>query len=164
MRTGVEQPNRVGLVLFWIAVIGAIFLAVIVSMVKSPLLHTLTLEELNQTIWAPAGPMNILWGQVTPLLALVAGIGILIYSRTKGSMVWKFGIGIFVAFIIAFGTSLLGHFRPLFIIGGTLILLLGIGILWLMAKERMALNGSSTTAADFKLVGYVFHFMAAWYI
>jgi hypothetical protein len=81
MRTGVEQPNRVGLVLFWIAVIGAIFLAVIVSMVKSPLLHTLTLEELNQTIWAPAGPMNILWGQVTPLLALVAGIGILLYAH-----------------------------------------------------------------------------------
>jgi hypothetical protein len=133
-------------------------------MVKSPALHTLTLEELNQTIWAPAGPLNILWGVVTPLLALVAGIGVLLYSRARGSTVWKFGIGIFVAFIIGFGTTFLGRFPPLFIIGGTLILLLGIGILWLMAKERMALNGSSTTAADFKLVGYVFHFMAAWYI
>ena len=79
-------------------------------------------------------------------------------------MVWKFGIGIFVAFIIAVGTMFLGHFPLLFIIGGTLILLSGIGILWLMAKERMALNGSSTTAADLKLVGYVFHFMAVWYI
>jgi len=164
MRTSVEQPNRVGLVLFWIAVIGAILLTVIVPIAKAPLLHTLTLEELNQTIWAPAGPINILWGQVTPLLALVAGIGILLYSGTKGSTVWKFGIGIFLAFIIAVGTMFLGHFPLLFIIGGTLILLSGIGILWLMAKERMALKGSSTTAADFKLVGYVFHFMAVWYI
>jgi hypothetical protein len=37
------------------------------------------------------------------------------------------------------------------------------GILWLWAKERMALKGSSTAAADFKLVGYVFLLMAAWF-
>jgi hypothetical protein len=163
METSLEPKNRVGLVLFWIAAIGAFLLAVVVSLVKSPV-RILTLEELNQTIWALTGPVNLIWGQVTPLLALVAGIGVLLYAGAKGSTVWKFGIGIFVAFIIAFGTSLLGHFRPLFMIGGTLILLLGIGILWLMAKERMALNGSSTTAADLKLVGYVFHFMAMWYI
>ena len=164
MRTDIQGKNRVGLVVFWIAVIGAFLLAVIVSLVKSPAVHTLTLEELNQTVWAPTGPMNLLWGVGTPLLALVAGIGVLLYSGAKGSTVWKFGIGIFVAFIIAFGTTVLGRFPPLFMIGGTLILLSGIGILWLWAKERMALKGSSTTAADFKLVGYVFNFMALWFI
>jgi hypothetical protein len=38
------------------------------------------------------------------------------------------------------------------------------GILWLWAKERMALKDSSTTAADLKLVGYVFMLIAAWFI
>jgi hypothetical protein len=45
-----------------------------------------------------------------------------------------------------------------------LILLSFIGILWLWAKERIALKGSSTTAADFKLVGYVFMLIAAWFL
>jgi hypothetical protein len=61
-------------------------------------------------------------------------------------------------------TNFLGHFPPLFGIGGTLILLFFIGIVWLWAKERMALQGSSTTGADLKLVGYVFLLMTAWFV
>ncbi len=156
--------QKVGLVIFWIAVIWMILWGVIVTISKQPALHALTMEELSQTIWAIDGPLNLLWGLGTPLAALVVGIGILLYSGAKGSMVWKFGMGILLAFIIAFVVLSLGHFPPLFGIGGTLILLSLIGILWLWAKERMALNGSSTTAADFKLVGYVFMFMAAWFI
>ena len=38
------------------------------------------------------------------------------------------------------------------------------GILWLWAKERMALKETSTTGADLKLVGYVFMLIAAWFI
>ena len=53
---------------------------------------------------------------------------------------------------------------PVFGIGGILILSSFIGILWLLAQERMALKGSSTTAVDLKLVGYVFMLMAAWFI
>jgi hypothetical protein len=45
-----------------------------------------------------------------------------------------------------------------------LIFLSFLGILWSLAKERIALKGSSTTALDFKLVGYVFMLMAAFYI
>jgi hypothetical protein len=52
----------------------------------------------------------------------------------------------------------------LFGIGGTLILLFFIGILWLWAKERKALKDAPTTAADLKLIGYVFMLIAAWFI
>jgi len=58
----------------------------------------------------------------------------------------------------------LGQIPPLFGVGGTLILLFFIGILWLWAKERMALKNSPTIAADLKLVGYVFMLIAAWFI
>lgn len=76
----------------------------------------------------------------------------------------KCGIGTFLAVIIGTVSGFLGHIRPLFGIGGTLILLFFFGILWLGAKERMALKGASTTAADLKLVGYVFMLIAAWFI
>jgi len=46
----------------------------------------------------------------------------------------------------------MGYFPPFFGIGGALILLSFFGILWLWAKERMALKGSSTAAADLKTV------------
>ena len=108
----------------------------------------------------------MLWGVFgTAPGAIVVGIGLLLYSGAKGSTVWKFGIGIFLAYIIVMALVwILGHFPLLFGIGGTLILLFFIGILWLWSKERMALEGSSTTATDLKLVGYVFMLIGAWFV
>ena len=63
---------------------------------------------------------------------VLAGIGILLYSGAKGSTVWKDGIGIFMTLIIAMVVMTLGHFPPLFGIGGTLILLSFTGILELL--------------------------------
>lgn len=156
--------QKIGLVIFWVGVIWAILWGVIGSISVSSAVSSLTMAELNQTMWAIGGPLMMLWGFGVPLGALVAGIGLLLYSGAKGSTVWKIGIGIFVGLVIGMAMQFLGHFPPLFGIGGTLILLFFIGILWLWAKERMALKGLSTAAADFKLVGYVFMLIAAWYI
>jgi len=156
--------QKVGLVLFWIGVIWIVFWGVIGTISVNKPLNTLSMDELNETIWATTGPLMMLWGLSTPLGVLIAGIGILIYSCAKGSTVWKFGIGIILAFFIALSMQLIGHFPVLFGIGGALILLLFIGIVWLWAKERMALRDSSTTAADFKLVGYIFMLIATWFV
>ena len=156
--------QKVGLVIFWVGVSWAILWGVIGSISVSSAVRSLTMAELNQTVWALGGPLMMLWGLGVPLGAIVAGIGLLLYSGAKGSTVWKFGIGVFVGLVIAMLVTQLGYFPPLFGVGGTLILLFFIGILWLWAKERMALKGSSTTGADLKLVGYVFMLIAAWYI
>jgi hypothetical protein len=157
--------QKVGLVLFWVAIIWAILWGVIGSIFVSSAFRNLTMDELNQTMWAVNGTWILLWGiGGVPLGALVAGIGLLLYSGAKGSTVWKYGVGIVLAFSIGVAVRSLGHILPLFGIGGTLILLFFIGILWLWAKERMALKDASVTAADFKLVGYVFMLIAAWLI
>jgi len=158
--------QKVGLVLFWIAVIWAILWGVIGSVFVGSAFRNLTMDELNLTMWAYQGPWNMIWGLLgVPLAAIVAIIGILLYSGAKGSTVWKFGIGIiFLGIIIAMAVGFLGHIPLLFGIGGTLILLFFIGILWLWAKERKDLKDASATAADLKLVGYVFMLIAAWFI
>ena len=156
--------QKVGLVLFWIGVIWAILWGVVGSIFVSSAMNSLTMDELNQTIWALTGPLMMLWVYGVPLGALVAGIGLLLYSGAKGATAWKFGIGIVLAVIIGMIAMMFGHFPPLFGIGGTLILMFFIGIIWLWAKERVALKGSSTTAADLKLVGYVFMLIGAWFI
>ena len=158
------KKQKVGLILFWIAVVWAILWGVIGSVIVDTALKHSTMDEVNQTIWAFGGIWMTLWAFAVPLAALVAGIGSLLYSGAKGSTVWKIGIGIFVGLVIGMVAMQFGHLPPLFGIGGTLILLFFMGIVWLWAKERMALKGLSTTATDFKLVGYVFMLLAAWYI
>jgi len=157
--------QKVGLVLFWVAIIWAILWGVIGTIFVNSAFRNLTMDELNQTMWAFRGPWQLLWGiGGVPLGALVAGIGLLLYSGAKGLTVWKFAIGIVLAFFVGRAVRSLGHIPPLFGIGGTLILLFFIGILWLWAKERMVLKDASVTAADFKLVGYLFMLIAAYFI
>lgn len=158
------MKQKVGLVLFWIAVIWAILWGVIVSVMLGSSFRNLTMDEVNQTMWAVTGPWFLLWGYGVPLAALVAGIGVLLYSGAKGSTIWKCGIGIFLGIVIGLASGFLSHIPPLFGIGGTLILLFFIGILWLWAKERAALKDAPTAAADLKLVGYVFMLIAAWFV
>jgi len=156
--------KKAGLVLFWTAVIWTIFWGVIVTIIRKPAISSLTLDELNQTIWAIYGPVGLMYGVLSNLLGvLVAGIGILMYSGAKGLTVLKFGVITLLGFILALGTMMLGRIPVLFGIGGTLILLAFFGILWFWAKERMDLKDSSTAATDLKLVGYVFMLMAAWW-
>jgi len=129
-----------------------------------PAYHNLTIDELSQTIWAPTGIGTFLWGFGVPLGAAIAGIGALLRSGAKGSTIWKFGIGIVLSIPIISSVQLLGHFPPLFGVGGTLILLAFTGIVWLWIKERLALKGVSTTAADLRLVGYVFFLVGVWFV
>jgi len=155
--------EKIGLIVFWISVIWTIAWLIISKAIFGPLLYSLTTEEINQTIWAFTGPLNILSGVSGLLGAMAAGVGISLYAGANGSTVWKIGIGLFVVLMIALvATALNFYSAPVFGIGGTLILLSFIGMLWLWAKERIALKGSFTIAADFRLVGYVFMLMAAW--
>ena len=92
--------QKVGLVVFWIGVIWMIAWVIISKGIFGPLAYSLTTEEINQTIWAFTGPLNILSG-VSPLLgAMVAGVGISLYAGAKGSTAWKVGIGLFIMLFI----------------------------------------------------------------
>ncbi len=157
--------QKVGLVLFWIAVIWAIGWGVVGSVFVGSAFRTLTMDELNQTMWAPEGTWMIIWGLFgVPLAAIVAIIGILLYSDAKGMTILKFVLGIVLVGVVIATANTLEYNPLLFGIGGTLILLFFIGILWLWAKERMAMKETSTTAADLKLAGYMFMLIAAWFI
>ena len=129
MRIGIENINRPGLV-FWIGVIWTFFWGIFLSIHQAEFyLRILAFDELNQTIWATTGPLISIWGLAPPLGAIVAGIGLLIHAGAKGSTVWMFGIGISLAVIVSFVIGSLGHFPPLYAIGGALILSLFFGTL-----------------------------------
>ena len=159
------NKRKIGLAVFWVSVIWMIAWIIIPKVMFGPLLDTLTTEEINQTIWAFTGPLNMISG-ISPLFAVfTAGIGVLLYAGADGSSVWKIGTGLLIVLGLALTVTAANFYSaPVFGIGGALILLSFVGILWLLAKERMALVGASTIAVDLKLTGYVCMFMAAWFL
>jgi hypothetical protein len=144
--------EKVGLILFWIAIIWAILWGVIGSLFIDSAFRNFTMAEVNQTMWAFTKPWYLIWALGGVVIgALTAGIGLLIYTGANGSTVWKYGVGSFLAYFISMSIGMIGHFPPLFGVGGTLILLFFIGILWLWAKERVKLSDEFAVAADLRL-------------
>lgn len=157
--------KNVGLVVFWVSVIWMIIWLIVSKAVFGPLVHSLTTEEINQTIWAFDGPLNTVSGISLLLGAITAGVGILLYASAKGSTIWKVGAGLSIGLTLALVVTAYNFYSaPVFGFGGIVILMSFTGALWLLAKERMARDDSSSTEIDFKLVGYVFMFMAAWFL
>ena len=80
------KKNRFGLVLFWIAIIWAILWGVIGSIIIDGTYRKLSMDEVNQTMWAATGPWFLTWGVLgVPIAALIALIGIaLLFFKVLG--------------------------------------------------------------------------------
>jgi len=158
------KKRTLGLILFWIGIAWALGWGIVGSIICSFTMHTLTMEQLNESAWALTGSLMMLWGiGGVPLGAVVTGIGMLLYSGVRGSTIWIFGIGILLAIILGSMAGIITHHQFVFGIGGSIILLLFIGILWLWAQDRVLLKDKAAKAADLKLTGYVFILIAAWF-
>jgi hypothetical protein len=124
----------------------------------------MTMEQLNESLWAPSGSMMMLWGiGGVPLGTVIAGIGLLLYINAKGRTILFFTLGILLAIFLAMYSGALKLYPFLFGIGGTIILLSFFGILWLWARKRKDLEGQDAKAANLSLVSYVFFLNASWF-
>ena len=162
--TSTQETKRVGLIIFWIGaayMIGMSFIAGWSSV--SPTFRYLSSDQVNETIWAMNSPLFWAWAFSVPLGSILAGIGILLHARSKGSHIWLFGIGVFAVLVVA-NSLRFAHFPPLFGLGGGLILVFFLAMLWLWARKYATLEGAAKTAANFQLVGYVFLLIAMWFL
>lgn len=163
------KPRRIGLVIFWIAAAYMIGMGLVASFWAKSAYRYLSFEQLNETIWAVGSPLLGLWASAVPIGAILAGVGVLLYVRSKGSRIWLFGIGVFAVLLVDMLSKWRivptpAHVPPLFGVGGGLIVASFLAILWLWAKKRATLEGPAKTAAYFQLVGYAFLFIAMWYL
>lgn len=158
------KKEKIGLIIFSISAVYMIVLGWLGSWWITAALRDLTLAQINETIWAMDSAVFLLWALSVPLGALFAGVGILLYTGSKGSRIWLFGIGVFLIILLVQLLQINNHYPPIFGIGGGLILASFLGILWYWAKQRTTLEGDAKTGADFQLVGYVFFLTAMWYL
>ena len=159
------MTNKIsGLIIFGL---GAIYMIVIGAMGgkygASPAFH-LQYEELQQTVWRLGSPLMMFWslsGWVGPILA---SVGLLIYVRAKGTYIWLSGTGLFLILLIDQILLPSEYYRPVYGIGGSLIAILFLAILWMWAKKYQALEVPERISSYFQLISYVFFFMSAWVI
>ena len=163
MRADADRSTRAGLVLFWIGAVWAIGWGIVGALVAGSVMNSYTPAELADSVWNVEGPLVITYGLSPAAGGLIAAVGMLLYSQAKPSTVWR--VGLAVLFVLALAmVGMQGPYYPrLFGISGGLILLSFFGILWLWARERRALDGVSTAAADLRLTGYVFLLMGTWF-
>jgi len=158
------MKQRAGIVIFLFGVLWSLAWGLVISISCTNAINTMTLEQLNESAWSPSGPLMMLWGVGgVPLGTVIAGIGLLLYTRAKGLTVLFFAIGVLAAIFIAMSSGGLNLYPFLFGIGGSIILLSFFGILWFWAKGRKDMEGRAAKAANLSLVSYVFFLNASWF-
>jgi hypothetical protein len=158
------MKQKAGIVIFIVGVIWSLVWGLVISISTTNAINTMTLEQLNESVWSPTGPMMMLWGVGgVPLGTVIAGIGLLLYANAKGLTTLFFALGVLAAIIVAMTSGALELYPFLFGIGGSIILLSFFGILWFWAKKRKDMEGQAAKAANLSLVAYVFFLNASWF-
>lgn len=158
------MKQKAGIAIFIFGVLWSIAWGLVVSISTTSAINTMTLEQLNESIWALGGPLMMLWGLGgVPLGTVIAGIGILLYTNARGLTILIFILGVLLAIFLALLSGGLDLYPFVFGTGGAIILLSFFGIMWYWAKSRKELEGRAAKAANLRLVSYVFFLNASWF-
>ena len=158
------KKQNFALSLFWIGLLFAVALAGIAGWNLIYNLRTLTMEELDSTIWAEGGPLYILWALSVTLGSILAGIGAFMFVKTKPVFSWLTGIGVLGAVIVMVMVWTRVYISTLFGIGGIIILISFFSIVWIWMKKYSTLDIQEKIAGSYKLLGYIFWINASWFI
>ena len=156
--------KRAGWIIFVLGLSYMVLISWVGSWLNTSQFRTLSLEELQDTLWSLDSPPFWIWAFSVPIGAILAAVGIMLHATQNGSRTGLMGIVLFLVSALAFFAARIGHVPPLFGIGGGLILASFLGILWLWGKRRGSLSGTAGLGADFQLVAYVFFLTAAWFL
>ena len=158
------NKQKIALSLFWIGLLIAVAFAGIGTWSLMHNLRTLTMEELNATIWADGGPLWISWALAVTVGSLLAGIGAFVYVKTKAAFSWLTAIGVLGAVFAMVMVWTRVYNSTLFGIGGAIILVSFFAVVWVWMRKHAALDIQEKIAGSFKLIGYLFWINASWFL
>ena len=132
----------------------------------NPGLRSMTMTELQQTPWAPPGVPFAMWAFAVPLAAVLGMVGALTRAGARARRVWALAVVSVVVLAVGMVGShgYLGHFPPVFGVGGAVILLAFFRILFRWSDERRIADDADRLALDLRLSAYVFFMLAAWFV
>ena len=156
------NKQRLGSIVFWVGVIYMIVAAGLGGWGQPPLVVRAS-QILGQATF-------FLWAFSVPIGLTLAGIGALLYGKTKRFQIVCFGIGmIFVVLLIDMVLRMYlvrtgNHFPWAFGLSGASILILFGALLWFWKQKQKSLNDSEKTVAYLQFIGYSFFLLASWFI
>jgi len=156
--------QKIGLVLVWLGVIGllinyvSLYFSSSVARVNAP-------ETMIGTGWAFGEPLFVLGSLVLIIGFGLSIIGALLYSGKKGSFFWLWGLVPLIAFPTFSVIWQPSHYIPaIYGIGGGIITLAYIGVLWAWVKTHTAYEGIAKTGKQIQLLGYSFLYITALFL
>ena len=156
--------QKIGNILFWIGVFGAI-IYLILNWIMTPIHRVNSIEDLSGSLWSPAGgPLFSLWQLMGIFIIVLPIMGVLLLSGGKGSWFWLWGFVPFIVYNIGAFWKPSQYYPPLFGVGGMIILISYLGILWLWTKIHNQYEGASKTGRHIQLLGYSFLFVTALFL
>ena len=158
------RTQRTALALFWFGLAIAAAFAAIGTWALMRNLRTLTMEQLDATVWALDSPLFRLWAFSVPLGAILAAIGAFVYVKTRAVFSWITAVGVLGAVIAMVIVWSRVYNATLFGIGGGIILISFFAIVWIWMKQNAGRGIQEKTAASVKLIGYIFWIDASWFL
>jgi hypothetical protein len=107
-------------------------------------------------------PVGFIWALAVPLGSVLVLLGAALLANVERRVFTALGIGsiVFAAWRVVGTTSQM--VPELFGIGGGLITLFFLGLVWSWVQTRPTVSGLEKTGADLRAVGYLFLVVAAW--
>jgi len=155
------KRQKVGLVLFWIGVVG-LLINYFSLWFSNPVWKANTTETLVGTGWAIGEYLNQITGMFLFIGIGFSIIGVLLYSGKKGSLFWLWGLVpliVFPTFSVIWQPA--QYIPAVYGIGGGIITLAYLGVLWAWVKSHTAYEGIAKTGKHIQLLGYSFLYITA---
>lgn len=152
--------QKIGQVLFWLGV-DCVIVFYVLLWIGNSVQRVNTPADLIGTAWATDGFLFIFRGLLGSIGAFIALIGVLLYSGKKGSLFWLWALAPVVAFGLLFNWKPSQYNPVLYGIGGGIIVLSYLGVLWAWIKTHTAYEGIAKTGKHIQLLGYSFLFFTA---
>ncbi|MHC4215254.1 MAG: hypothetical protein ACYSWP_17975 [Planctomycetota bacterium] len=155
------KHRKIGLAIFWFGTAYLFFMSWAIMWWLIPKYRYYPPEHTAGTILEIGGPVFNLAFMAIPIGVPLMAAGLLFYAEKKKSHIW---IPIVICAFLILTTmfpSKLDYHPAVFGIFGGLIIVLFIATLWFWAKSRANLQGHAKSAADYRLVSYIFFLNAA---
>lgn len=156
--------QKIGKIVFWVGIFSAIPFHAL-NWMMTPVHRVNSLGDLSGSVWSPAGgALFSLWQLMSVFSIVLPIVGALVLSGKKGSRFWLWGLVPFITYNVGVVWTP-SQYRPaLFGVGGGIILVSYLGILWLWTKTHDEYEGVVNIGKHIQILGYTLLFITALFL